>query len=101
MGGSQRDSDTGGGEAVREKPTVFNYQNYEEAVAENKRLRDRLANEQIRTRITVADILEEVKAEICEQYCKYPDLYKRDWHKDMTEDEFIEKICGECPLHRL
>ena len=79
-----------------EKPRVFNYADYVEAVAENKRLRDRLANEQIRTRITVADILEEVKAEICEQYCKYPVIYK-----DMDEDEFIEKICGECPLHRL
>lgn len=46
---------------MRDKPTVFNYQKYEEAVA---------------------DILEEVKAEMCEQYCKYPD-----WYKDITEDE--------------
>ena len=83
------------------KPTVFNYRDYELAQDEIHRLRKQLANAQIKNRIAAADVLEEVKAEICEQYCKYPDWYKRDWHKDMTEDEFIEKICGECPLHRL
>lgn len=45
---------------------------------------------------TVSDIIEEVKAEICDEYCKYPVIYK-----DMDEDEFIEKICGKCPLERL
>lgn len=32
---------------------------------------------------TVSDIIEEVKAEICDGYCKYPAIYK-----DMDKDEF-------------
>ena len=78
------------------KPTVFNYQDYEEAVAENKRLRDRLANEQIRTRITVADILEEVKEAMCDHYCKWSVLYAC-----RGETALVEEQCEHCPMDRL
>ena len=78
-----------------EKPTVFNYRDYEDAIAENKKLRDRLANEQIRTRITVADILEDVKADMCDEYCRWPELLKGE-----PEDRLID-LCNNCPLERL
>ena len=78
------------------KPTVFNYRDYELAHDEIHRLRKQLANAQIKNRIAVTDILEQVKADMCDEYCKYPAIYK-----DMDEDEFIEKICGKCPLERL
>lgn len=78
-----------------EKPRVFNYADYVEAIAENKRLRDRLANEQIRTRITVTDILEQVKADMCDEYCKWPKMLE-----DEPEDALLD-ICDRCPLGRL
>jgi hypothetical protein len=44
-------------------------------------------------RITVANLLEEVKEEMCDKYCKYSD-------KGIS-DKDIEKICTECPLNKL
>lgn len=41
---------------------------------------------------TVADIIEEVKQEICKDYCKYAD--------SLSEEEMNEK-CIKCPLSRL
>lgn len=77
------------------KPTVFNYQDYEKAAAENKRLRDRIANMEIRYRIIVRDTLEQVKAEICDEYCKYPEEYADD------PEDVLLAVCDDCPLGRL
>lgn len=44
---------------------------------------------------TVTQIFEEVKAEICDKYCKYPEK------KDIDEYELIVKICANCPLGKL
>lgn len=50
---------------------------------------------------TVSEIIEEVKTEICDNYCKYPAIY--DTREDSSEnyDEMMEKICANCPLDRL
>lgn len=45
---------------------------------------------------TITDILEEVKQEICDDYCKYPTLV------DDREDLFADDSpCMKCPLTRL
>lgn len=77
------------------KPTVFNYQDYEKAPEEIRRLRNQLANVEIKHRIAVSDILEEVKADMCDEYCKWPCLLK-----DEPEDMLLD-ICDRCPLERL
>nr|DAO92022.1 MAG TPA: hypothetical protein [Caudoviricetes sp.] len=45
---------------------------------------------------TVTDILEEVKQEMCDGYCKYPTIVND------REDLFAEDgPCAECPLNKL
>lgn len=45
---------------------------------------------------TVTDILEEVKQEMCDRYCKYPTLVND------REELFAEDgPCMKCPLNRL
>jgi hypothetical protein len=39
---------------------------------------------------TVADIIEEVKKKICDDYCKYAEDEKK-----------CEEMCPDCPLNRL
>lgn len=46
----------------------------------------------------VSDIIEEVKNEICKNYCKYEDMPLTEMERDKITDE----ICGgKCPLNRL
>ena len=45
---------------------------------------------------TVTDILEEVKQEMCDRYCKYPTLVN-----DREELFAEEGQCMKCPLNRL
>lgn len=48
--------------------------------------------------MTVQEILEEVKDEICVNYCKYPDTWNEEAEgMDLSESE----ICQNCPLNRL
>lgn len=43
---------------------------------------------------TITEIFEEIKSNICDNYCKYP--------SEITDhDEMIETKCRECPLNRL
>ncbi|MGN0417032.1 hypothetical protein [Anaerostipes faecalis] len=42
---------------------------------------------------TVTDILEEVKQQICDDYCKYPTL--------IDDIEELDTKCTECPLNKL
>lgn len=45
---------------------------------------------------SVTDIIEEVKGQICDRYCKYPSQYtSEEW------EEVFEEICSDCPLDRL
>ena len=47
---------------------------------------------------TIIDILEEVKAEMCINYCKWPDLWDAEKEgKDLSDSE----QCENCPLNRL
>lgn len=44
---------------------------------------------------TVYEILEEVKASICDEYCRYPYQFGED------EEDDLYAICETCPLERL
>ena len=45
---------------------------------------------------SIIEIIEEVKEDICSNYCKYPSMYSpEDWEENMDE------ICSNCPLDRL
>ena len=47
---------------------------------------------------TIPQILESVAEEICQKYCKYPDL----WDDSMEDCELSESsICQNCPLNKL
>ena len=43
---------------------------------------------------TVSDIFEEIKSNMCDNYCKYSARYK-------DYDEMLEEVCSKCPLNRL
>lgn len=45
---------------------------------------------------SIIEIIEEVKEDICDKYCKYPSMYTPDEWEDK-----IDELCGECPLSRL
>lgn len=36
--------------------------------------------------------LENIKAEMCDKYCRYP---------FSADEEYLEKKCAECPMNRL
>lgn len=42
---------------------------------------------------TIPEIIEEVKIDICDNYCKYPN--------EIKDDEELNDICEKCPLGRL
>ena len=47
---------------------------------------------------SVSDIIEEVKEEICQDYCKYPLIWDEEKEgKELTESD----VCTSCPLNRL
>lgn len=40
--------------------------------------------------------LENIAAEICDEYCKYPDIYA-----DKNElDQILDEVCAQCPFNR-
>ena len=54
--------------------------------------------------VTVQDInenlIEEIKQQICDHYCKYPGEYKaKDSILDMQD--MINEVCDSCPLNAL
>ena len=54
--------------------------------------------------MNVHQILIAVSDEICDKYCKYPDMYVNshpDADADMLEDLMYTEICANCPLTRL
>ena len=47
---------------------------------------------------TIPQILEDVVEDICQHYCKYPEL----WDEEAAGVELSESdICAACPLNRL
>ena len=50
---------------------------------------------------TISEIIEEVKCEICDNYCKYPKI-AYELYKDIDEAETeLEMTCKSCPLERM
>lgn len=48
--------------------------------------------------MTISEIIEQVKTEMCRDYCKYTDTYD----EEAEECELCESdICANCPLSRL
>ena len=48
--------------------------------------------------IIISRTFEEVKNEICENYCRYP----REWNEEEQGMDLIDSdICANCPLNRL
>ena len=48
--------------------------------------------------MSVGEIIEEVKNDICNNYCKYPDT----WDEEKEGVELINsEVCDKCPLNRL
>ena len=44
-------------------------------------------------------VTENVKARICDHYCKYPEKYKV--NDDTDIDRMINEVCESCPLNAL
>ena len=47
----------------------------------------------------VSSLLESVANDICDNYCKYPDIYKPEENDGVELCE--SEICQNCPLNRL
>lgn len=63
---------------------------------QNTKNLQRIQKKNTRKSKTVTDILEEIKQEMCDEYCKYPTLV------DSREDLFADDSpCMKCPLTRL
>lgn len=45
-------------------------------------------------------ITEEIKTQICDHYCKYPEQYKVE-NDDINFDRMIEERCNDCVLNLL
>ena len=53
-------------------------------------------------KITVMNLLIEVADEICDRYCKYPEICEAERKDpDEAEDLLYEKYCASCPLNKL
>ena len=52
--------------------------------------------------MTCTQIIEEVSADICNNYCKYPDLWEKGEIEHSEDIELSESdICANCPLNKL
>lgn len=49
----------------------------------------------------MTNIIEEVSAEICDNYCKYPAIYDTREDSDEEHDKMLKEVCDSCPLNRL
>ena len=48
--------------------------------------------------MTATEIIEEAKADICNNYCKYPEQ----WNEEETGVELCDsEVCANCPLNRI
>lgn len=51
---------------------------------------------------TVSEIMALFKSDICDHYCKYPELYESKYtDSDEALDAMMEDHCDRCPLNRL
>ncbi len=52
------------------------------------------------TNMTMAEITEEIKTQICDHYCKYPEQYKVK-NDDINFDRMMQERCNDCILNLL
>jgi hypothetical protein len=51
---------------------------------------------------TIREVIDDVVCEICENYCKFPDLMRRQMKDVAMADALLAKsYCDRCPLNRL
>ena len=51
---------------------------------------------------TVTEILDEIEKEICDNYCKYPDVCRAEVKDpDAAEDLLYGRYCEKCPFNRI
>lgn len=51
---------------------------------------------------TITDLLEEIEKEICDNYCKYPEICLAEVKDpDLAEDRLYDKYCEKCPFNRI
>ena len=51
---------------------------------------------------TISAQMNDIANEICERYCKYPEIAKTETDDpDLAEDLLYDKYCGSCPLSRI
>jgi hypothetical protein len=51
---------------------------------------------------TVSEILEEIEREICDKYCKYPDICAGERKDpDGAEELLYDRYCESCPFNRI
>ena len=52
--------------------------------------------------VTVTGLLSEITYEICENYCKYPEVSKgKVKDEDAAEDWLYDHYCVDCPLNKI
>lgn len=53
--------------------------------------------------MTVTEIIEKVRADICDNYCKWPEKYgvTGDGSDPEREEQLMDEKCDECPLDLL
>lgn len=54
-----------------------------------------------RKQMSIAEIFEEIKEDVCDNYCKYIAEFNKGEKTDAEYDAFMEKYCEHCPLNRL
>lgn len=51
---------------------------------------------------SVTELLEDIAQEICDRFCKYPEIAKTEvGDPDLADDFLYDKYCAKCPLSRL
>ena len=51
---------------------------------------------------TVTEILGEIEKEICDKYCKYPDICRSERKDpDEAEDLLYKEYCSGCPMNKI
>ena len=51
---------------------------------------------------TISEQFEEIKKEMCDKYCKWPERYLAEIEcPDEAQEVMIEEKCKDCPLNKL
>lgn len=52
-------------------------------------------------KMDLSSLVEEVKENICDNYCKYPGIYDIQEDDDITYEKMFHEVCDNCPLNYL